>query len=155
MRNGLAVSGFLLVFLPSSGVGQASPDARTAVQNVVRTYVEAHNKADATAMMDLMSRRAEVSSVSDGEITRGWEAIRAETDKIVGREGQFRVAVGSMDVTTLGPNHALVVAPTTITVATPEGSVQVRGAMTLVLERSQGNWRVLNEHFSTRAAEDS
>lgn len=134
--------------------GQPNAAARAAVQNFVGDYIEAHNKADATSLAEAMSRRPEVSSVSDGDITRGWEAIRKEVDEITGMEGRFKVAVGTMDVTMLGASYALVVAPTSITATTPQGqSVQLKGAVTLVLERVAGGWKILNEHYSTKPAE--
>ncbi len=130
----------------------AAPNARTQVQDVVRAYVDASNKVDITAAMELMSRRPEVSSVEDGNITRGWDAIRQAADEMLGMEGRFKVAVGSMDVTLLGAANALVVAPTTITIVDDAGqTVQVKGALSLVLERVQGAWKILHEHHSIRA----
>jgi uncharacterized protein (TIGR02246 family) len=143
----LALSSFVS---PQSLGGQSAAAAtpRAEIQQMVRDYMDAHNRADATAMMELVARRPEVSSVSLGEITRGWEAIRVETDEMTGQEGRQRYSVGTMDVTMLGATHALVVAPTTIAVVRPEGEVQLRGAMTLVLVKQPVGWRILNEHFS-------
>lgn len=138
--------------LPAQPAGAAvSPQAE--IQRLVRDYIAAHNQADATAMMDLVARHPAVTSVSVGEITRGWDAIRAEADEITGQEGRYRLAVGTMDVTLLGGAHALVVAPTTITMVTAQGDVQVRGAMTLVFTKQPQGWRILNEHFSLKMPE--
>src|SRR5256885_14076935 len=84
---------------------QVSAATRSEALAFVRSYIDAHNRADATALSDAMSRRAEVSSVGDGTITRGWDAIRAETDQITGKEGSFRFDVGTMDVVSLGPSY--------------------------------------------------
>lgn len=138
----------------SSAAGSSAVSAadRTAVQNFVRAYIKAHNDADATAMMDAMNRDPSTSSISDGEITRGWEAIRTETDEVTGAEGRFRVSVGTMDVTALGAGHVLVIAPTSITVATDKGPLQLKGAVTLVLRKTGAKWTILHEHYSTVAA---
>jgi uncharacterized protein (TIGR02246 family) len=154
MRCAVRAAAFLLTLAllvaPPSLDGQAASTttARAEIQRLVRDYMDAHNRADATAMMELVARRPEVSSVSLGEITRGWEAIRTETDEMTGQEGRQRHAVGTMDVTMLGAGHAMVIAPTTIAVVQPQGEVQLRGAMTLVLVKQPVGWRILHEHFS-------
>jgi uncharacterized protein (TIGR02246 family) len=136
----------------TSAIGAQTPTSKRAeIQRFVRAYIDAHNKADATALMEALKRSADVTSVNDGQITRGWEGIRTQTDELTGREGSFKLAIGTMDVTALGASYALVVAPTTITVATPQGPVEARGAMTLLLERVPGSWKIINEHYSTKA----
>ena len=129
---------------------QIAPTTRAEVLTFVRGYIDAHNRADATALSDAVSHRTDVTSVGDGNITRGWDAIRTETDQITGKEGSFRFDVGTMDVVSLGTNYVLVVAPTTATVNTQQGVVQIPGAMTLVLEKGRDGWRILNEHYSSK-----
>jgi uncharacterized protein (TIGR02246 family) len=121
------------------------------VQRHVREYITAYNRADATGLSYAFSRRADVTSVIDGEITRGYDAIRALNDEMAGEEvGSFKFAVGTLEVTLLGTTHALVVAPTTVTVKEPDGLVTLKGAMSMVLQRTGDGWRLLNEHFSTK-----
>ena len=129
---------------------QVTSATRTEVLTFVRGYIDAHNRADATALSDAMSHRADVTSVGDGTITRGWDAIRSETDQITGKEGSFRFDIGTMDVVPLGANYVLVVAPTTATVNTQQGVAQIPGALTLVLEKGRDGWRILNEHYSSK-----
>jgi uncharacterized protein (TIGR02246 family) len=121
------------------------------VQRHVRDYISAYNRADATGLSYAFSRRADVTSVIDGEITRGYDAIRALNDEMAGEEvGSFKFAVGTLEVSLLGTSYALVVAPTTVTVKEPDGLVQLKGALTMVLQRTPDGWRLLNEHFSTK-----
>jgi uncharacterized protein (TIGR02246 family) len=117
LRLVVAVASAALSAAATTGA-QTPSSNRAAIQNFVRAYVEAHNKADATALMEAVKRSPDVSSVNDGQITRGWEAIRTQTDELTGKEGSFKVSIGTMDVTPLGPSYALVVAPTTITATT-------------------------------------
>lgn len=124
---------------------------RTEVLAFVRGYIDAENRADATSLSDAMSRRTDVTSVNTGTITRGWEAIRASTDQITGKQGIFREDVGTMDVVSLGTGYVLIVAPMTITLNAQQGQRQFPGAMTLVLEKSQDGWKILNEHYSLKA----
>ena len=133
------------------GQPAAASGARAEVQKFVNAYIDAHNRADATSLSEAVSHRAEVSSVNDGTITRGWEAIRTGTDEIAGSQGSFNLAIGTMDITQLGASYALVVAPTTITARNQQCQVvQVKGAMTLVLQKGDGGWKILNEHYSSR-----
>jgi uncharacterized protein (TIGR02246 family) len=121
------------------------------VQRHVRDYISAYNRADATGLSYAFSRRADVTSVIDGEITRGYDAIRALNDEMAGEEvGSFKFAVGTIEVSMLGTGHALVVAPTTVTVKEPDGLVQLKGALTMVLQKTPDGWRLINEHFSTK-----
>jgi ketosteroid isomerase-like protein len=50
----------------------------------------------------------------------------------------------------IGPSLALVVAPTTLAVATQQGTVEARGAVSLVLQKAAGGWKIVHEHYSTR-----
>ena len=56
------------------------------VQRHVRDYISAYNRADATGLSYAFSRRADVTSVIDGEITRGYDAIRALNDEMAGED---------------------------------------------------------------------
>lgn len=134
---------------PSRVDAQASTSARRdSIVTFVRSYVDAANRADVHASMEMMSRSPSVSSVALGSITRGWESVRAQADSAAGSEGQFKVSLGSMDVTLLGTSAALVVTAASIWVETEDGPVQLRGALTLVVERVAGVWKVLHEHLS-------
>src|SRR5438093_144840 len=66
-----------------------SPSVREDVQGFVRAFVDASNRADVTAVMEMYSQKAGIASIGDGEITRGWDAIRTESDEIVGKEGAY------------------------------------------------------------------
>src|SRR5437773_11726037 len=122
---------------------------RTEVQQVVRAYVDAFNKADAAALTEMYSREAGVTSVGDGQITRGWDAIRSIADSIAGAEGKYKVATGSIDVTPLGPGHALALTSTILTVKSGDQEVQLRGAMTLVYKKIGAEWKIIHDHTST------
>jgi ketosteroid isomerase-like protein len=134
--------------------GEKAPQVTSAVRNdvlaFVRGYLDAENRADATALSDAISRREDVTSINSGNITRGWAAIRDATDLITGKQGSFRLDAGSMDVVSLGAGYVLVLSPTTLTVNTQRGVQQIGGAMTLVLEKSKDGWKILNEHYSLK-----
>ena len=119
----------------------------------MKAYVEAQNKVDANALMEMVSQRPGVASISLGEITRGWDGIRTAVDDMIGSEGVFKISLGTTDVETLGPSFVLVYAPCTITAALEGEPVQYRGAASLVLEKTSGKWKVFHEHSSVELPE--
>ncbi len=141
----LAVSG-----PPSLAAQQPSAaSVRTEIQQAVRAYVDAINKADAATLVEMYSREAGVTSVGDGQITRGWDAIRSTADSIAGAEGKYKVATGSIDVSPLGTGYALALTSTILTVKSGDQEVQLRGAMTLLFKKIGAEWKIIHDHTST------
>jgi len=150
-----SILALLLMPAPSEGAGvQTGAATRAEVQAFVKTYVDAVNKGDISGTMEMYSRKAGVTSVEDGEISRGWDAIRTGADELVGKEGSYKISIGSIDVVPLGASYALVVAPYTITVGVGDTVVQAPSAMTMVLEKSGSKWTIIHDHMSTKAAEE-
>ena len=147
----LIMSWFVAVRLSAQAGGAA---VRTEVQQAVRLYVDAWNKADASNLVEMYSREPGVTSVGDGEIIRGWDRIRERYDSVVvGLAGRFNVAIGSIDVVPLGPSYAMALTSYTLTIHTDRRDVQQRGAMTLVFQKMSGEWKVIHDHTSSTHAE--
>jgi len=102
----------------------------------------------------MFSRNAEATSVMEGDLVRGWQAIRIETDKIAGTRGEYKWAPGTMEVIPLGKDHALVVVPVNVTHTLGTGKEEMVGASTLVLEKKDGKWKILHEHHSVEEPSD-
>jgi uncharacterized protein (TIGR02246 family) len=154
MKRALALVVLLPWLFATAAPAQPPDTATTEVQKFVRTFVEASNKTDAKAVMGMYSKKPGIISIDDGKITRGWEAIRSETNEIVGHEGRYKISLGSIDVTPLGPTYALAVAPYTMALVTEDGATfQVRGAITLVLEKAAGKWQIIHDHTSSQPSE--
>jgi ketosteroid isomerase-like protein len=132
----------------------ASDALRSEVQKFVKAYVEAQNKLDASAMMEMVSRDPSVASITMGEVLRGWDAIRDDVDEMVGSNDDMTIALGTIDVVPLGSGFVLAFAPCSIAYTDDEGPVQTRGALSLVLEKSSGHWKVLHEHASIQVPDD-
>ncbi len=134
------------------GCNNSSPEAtRTEVQQLVRDYVDASNKPDVTAMMELVSRTDGVSMAINGSVARGWDAIRTYNDgATAAASGSFQMALGSIDVRPLGGTAAIVVAPVTLTIggANQDESVQRTGALSMVLEKGDKGWKIVHQHMS-------
>jgi ketosteroid isomerase-like protein len=145
-RSRRILTAFLL--LASAGAACRRADSRAQVQEAVRDYFDSLNRTDPTGIMERFSHKAETTSVLEGEILRGWEAIRDETDRMAGTAGEEVWSPGTMEVVFLGDDHALVIVPVNVTLSFGMGREDLAGAATLVLERRAGVWKVLHEHRS-------
>jgi uncharacterized protein (TIGR02246 family) len=123
----------------------------TEVQALVRSIADAVGKGDAGRTMDFYRRDdPTITSATDGTLERGWQEIRASTDSSMGLEGKFRLSLGSVDVTSLGPGYALAVAPVLITVPTPNGEQKLRVVWSIVARRDSTGWKVIHDHTSSQ-----
>jgi len=142
-----------LLAVDGCGSWQSSAGVRIEAQQFTQAYGELESKADVAAIMELFKREPDVTFVVDGELTRGWDAIHTSTDELVGKEGRYKVDYGSIDVTPLGNSHALVVAPYTKTAVADSIAIKMHGALTLVLEKKDGRWRIIHQHESSQATD--
>ncbi len=145
----LALVGTLSAFAVASSAAQQQPDVRAEVQTFVRQYVEAVNRADAARIMDMYARVPEVTSADNTDITRGWDAIRKDAASLA--QNRYRMDLDTVDVVPLGPDYALAVAQATYTFGTPQGTLRVRGVLTLVLQKIGGAWKVIHDHSSSQS----
>lgn len=137
------------------GSRAATDSAVTAeIQHLVRSFVKATNEGDVDAIMDMYSHEPEVASLGYGGIARGREAIRADSQQLVGKAGRLRVSVGLVEVVSLGTAHALAFASGVVfSPVQVDSSVQVAPvsvALTFVFERSSGRWKIFHQHASAR-----
>ena len=132
----------------TSPAGEAA--VRLEVQSALKAYVDAANRADISAMMAMVSRRDGVTSVSGGDVDRGWDAIRRSNDELVGKEGNYKMAIGSIDVLVLSPTVAVAVSPFAFTAAAENSVVRVPGVLSFVFEKTEGKWLVVHEHTSAK-----
>ena len=144
----LVLASMLLGAPGAARAAEGAPPARDEIVRFVRAYVDANNGADPISIMDMVSRKPETSMAEMGAINRGWEAIRAELEKLASTQGTHTVSLGTMDITPLGPGYVLVVASIDVDLGSGDGEARLQGAMTLVLEKSSGKWKVLHEHDS-------
>jgi uncharacterized protein (TIGR02246 family) len=152
----LALCGIVILCWASAAYGQASSPAsmRSEIQQTVRAYVDAMNKGDFASYAEMYSRQPGVTSVGDGKITRGWDQIRQDIDGHLSMAGKFSVGLGSIDVTLLGLNYAMALTKYNITVGSAGGEqVQRAGAMTLLFQKVEGEWKIIHDHTSMEAGD--
>ena len=128
----------------------AASDPRSEVLAFVRAFTDAANHADVAAFMEMYDRSPSLLSVSDGQVLRGWDAVREDANQALGKEGLYKISAGSFDVVPLGTTRALAIGPVVTTVQTQAGPVQAEHALTLVLEKKQGRWFIVHDHMSTK-----
>ena len=121
---------------------------RTAVQAFVRNYVDAANRADVSSYVGMYKESPDLITINDGEVKRGWSTIRDEANAILGAEGAFKISAGVVDVLPLGPTRAVATFPFVITLNTQAGIQQLKGASTLVLEKTGTKWLIVHDHTS-------
>jgi uncharacterized protein (TIGR02246 family) len=143
----------LLAILTVVICGCTQPPGEAEVQEFVRQYVAAQNTTDASKMMSFVAKDAGTSSVSGGKIYRGWESIRAATDEDAARSARTKITVGTIDVTPLGSDAALAVATISFSGVQQLGrvyTVDLPGAMTIVVRRTPDGLKFVHEHYSIR-----
>jgi ketosteroid isomerase-like protein len=129
-----------------------SPPSQQSRNEEVRTQVQALIKAtnfDVMATMDMYVRSPRLTSINDERIVEGWNDLNRQTREGVSAQGSFFVRLGEIDVTPMGTDHALAVAPMTMEYRTECGPAQLPGSMTLALVRTPDGWKILHEHYST------
>ncbi|HST60226.1 MAG TPA: nuclear transport factor 2 family protein [Longimicrobium sp.] len=139
------------LLLPAS-ISAQSPASQQQLQEEVRAQVQRLIKAtnyEVMETMDMYVRSPRISSVNDERIVRGWNDLYQAMRETAASPGSFFIRLGEIDVTPMGTNHALAVAPMTMDYRTECGPAQQPGSMTLALERTPDGWKILHEHYST------
>jgi ketosteroid isomerase-like protein len=128
------------------------------VQEFVKSVVAAFNDGDDSKLMGLIQRDAAVSSIASGRLYRGFDAIKTSSSEDVSALARVSVSLGAVDVTPLGADSALAVAPITVTAEgfPPDGgpkltSTEYPGALTVIVKRTPDGLRLIHEHHSVRA----
>jgi uncharacterized protein (TIGR02246 family) len=145
---------FSILVVPRGSRAATDSAARAEIQNLVKSFVKATNEGDVDAIMDMYSHEPEVASLGYGGIARDRDAIRADSEQLVGKAGKVRVAVGPVEVVSLGTAHALAfVSGVVFSPVLAESAVHVAPvsvALTFVFERSSGRWKIVHQHASAR-----
>ena len=127
------------------------------VQDFVKAYVAAFNAGDDSKLMGLIQHDAAVSSIASGKLYRGWDAINTASSENISAFARVSVSLGAVEVTPLGADLALAVAPM---VVNAEGfpadggpkltSTDYPGALTMIVKRTPDGLRLIHEHHSVR-----
>ena len=120
-----------------------TPPSQAEVEKFVRQYIA---ETDVAKSMALVSQEENVSAIAYGQIYQGWRTIRSVAEKSA---TGITLKVGTMDVTPIGPDTALAIAPIQLPPFQVGNKINPgSGAMTIVVKRTADGLRVIHEHYS-------
>src|SRR5882672_5478251 len=116
-KSMIAIAMLVLAALAVSACAPTPPPAlsQAEVQEFVKTYVAAFNAGDDSRLMGLIQHDAAASSIASGRLYRGWDAINTSSGENISALARVSVSLGAVDVTPLGADSALAVAPMVVT----------------------------------------
>jgi uncharacterized protein (TIGR02246 family) len=123
-------------------------ELRDEIEMLLNAYVTAEQAQDPASIMNLMSRRTSVTSVTQGRILSGRTAIQRESELAAHSQKPPKISLNTIAVSPLGEDYALAVAEYTVRVHLTRGPLEFQGVWTVVLERTDGEWKILHEHHS-------
>lgn len=138
-----------LLFLLAAWGGLHAQSVEDEIRAEVGRYIKAVNSGNARTLADLYVRTPGVSSVRDGGIARGWSEILKLVEDLHRQAGRITMRVDSVAVAPLGNDAGVAFFPYSWTLGARTGARTLRGAMTLVYERTRQGWRVVHDHTST------
>jgi hypothetical protein len=136
---------FTLAASPAAAQAVIDPGDEDAIRRSVALLIDRTNN-DPMGTLPEYVRTTRVTSVNSETIVTGYDALVRQTE--VQKAGAFTMMSGELDITGMGPDHALVVAPFTMYYRVNGSNVSVPGSMTLAYERTGEGWKILHEHYS-------
>lgn len=129
-----------------------NPIPHENVNNFIIVYIGANNARDAGKAMSMVQKANDVVSITGARITRGWDAIREATDRSLRQPNAPKIEIGSVEVSTLGPDTAMATGDMRLTGGPFKiGEREVPalgGAFTILVKRTPEGLRITHEHFS-------
>ena len=127
---------------------QPAGDAlRRSVEELLARQVQAWNTGDIDGFMEGYWRSDELTFVSGGDVTRGWNAtLEGYRRRYASREAMGRLEFQIIEMRNLGSGGALVLGRWRVERDRPLG-----GLFTLIVRVIDGKWRVIYDHTSVGA----
>jgi uncharacterized protein (TIGR02246 family) len=131
--------------------GRPAPDDHAgveAIRTLLRKQVAAWNRGDLEAFMAPYWRSQNLVFTSGAEVRRGWQATYERYRKRYGSDVDTmgQLVFKDIEVTMLGSDAAWVLGRWHLT----RRGVPSGGVFTLVLQRLDGDWRIVHDHTSAR-----
>jgi len=149
---------FLLVFLTcamlSSGCASTArrendgvKSANARIRGILEDQAKAWNAGDIDAFMVHYWKSPELTFVSGGTVTRGWdETLRGYRHRYPTRAAMGRLTFDELDVRALAPHAALVSGRWRLAREAPQEPVG--GRFTLLFRRIEDHWVIVYDHTS-------
>lgn len=160
--NGMLLSLALLAFsawlIPSASAKEPNAPALTVsyrsnsksakeIAALVARQEKAWNKGDLDAFLNDYLRSSQVTYVSNGNVKRGYDAIR---EHYLQRYGNSKASMGQLrlsdlEVTDIGDKHVLCIGKFTVF---HHAHVPIYGRFSLIFVKSKGEWKIMYDHSS-------
>ena len=139
------------VLLGTSACGRRTFDP-AEVRRFAVDYLAAVDRGEVDRQMTMVARDSSVTSVVMGYVWTGWDSIRAQSERFAPYSGKLRIAVDDVRVVPLGSDAAIAVVRFTQITEQPIPGLppHLENALTLVLRRGPGGWRMMHEHVSVK-----
>ncbi len=114
---------------------------------LVATQEKAWNKGNLDEFLTSYARSKQVTYVSNGNITRGYDAIR---ERYVKRYGNNRASMGNLtltelETTDLSDKHVLCIGKFTVV---HHSHVPIYGRFSLIFVKGKDGWKIMYDHSS-------
>lgn len=118
--------------------------SRSAIEELLDRQVQAWNAGDIDEFMDGYWRSDDLTFVSGGNVTRGWNAtLEGYRRRYASREAMGRLEFRIIEMRSLGPARAMVLGRWRV-----ERDHPIAGLFTLIVGVVDGAWRVIYDHTS-------
>lgn len=131
---------------PAADPAAAPPaDDATAVQQAMAAYVEAFNRHDAEALLDLWTPNGTYVNKETGERSVGREALATDFAKVFTATPEIVLSGGADEIRVIGGDTAIVDGVTTVVQPNAEPSIS---AYTAIFVKQDGKWLLDTVHES-------
>jgi len=144
LMRAMAITGYLLMTTAVPLPGQTA-NAVADIQSVLHAQQDAWNRGDIDGFMDGYARAASTVFISEDEVRRGWETVRARyRQKYSDRTKMGALTFSEIEVTLLSPDAAVVLGRWRLKRANDEP----HGRFTLIFKLLPEGWRIMHDHTS-------
>ena len=123
-------------------------DQKTAIEGVVEQYRQAHEVSSLKALEALYSQDLDLVLVYQGQQHQGWTAVQTFLAARFEGADEVRMGIKEVAIRSTGPNSAIVTAKRDSSVKNGAITLTETGILTLALQKREGRWLVVAQHFS-------
>jgi beta-aspartyl-peptidase (threonine type) len=134
------------ILIPSFAyAGDAAPDVKTSVEQVLRTQQEAWNRRDLEAFMSGYWNSPDLTFFSGAQRTAGWQAALDRCRRVYQSEGKEmgKLEFSDLQIESLAADAAFVRGSWHLT--TSDGK-NPHGLFTLVFRKFPDGWKIVHDH---------
>ena len=133
---------------PPPAAPAAPADVVTAARGAIEQWREAYEVRSVDALAKLYEQDKELVVVQDGTPHVGWDAVHAMLEDRLARAKEVHVRLEGISVRSLCPTVATALATMTREIGDGVTTATEQGALTLVLHKEGGAWKIAAEHYS-------